>query len=71
MTKNKILSSADPKFGLQQHIRNLSELRRSPAHQGDVQVAGLPGHRCGHGRAAEGGQELGEWPHFFPKSIKK
>lgn len=58
--QNSCLLPADPKLGLQQYIRNLSELRGTAAHQGDVQAAGLPGHRRGDGGAAEGGQEPGE-----------
>lgn len=51
---------ADLEPGLQQHIWFLQELSGSPSHQGHVQAAGLSGHRCGNGGAAEGCQKPGE-----------
>lgn len=55
---------ADLEPGIQQHIWFLQELPGSPSHQGHVQTAGLSGHRCGDGGAAEGGQKPGEYSRF-------
>lgn len=51
---------ADLELGVQQHIWFLQELSGPPPHQGHVQTAGLSGHRCGNGGAAEGRQKPGE-----------
>lgn len=54
--------SPGPEPGLLKHLRQLPELRGAPALPGHLPAAWLPGHRGGHGGAAEGGQEPGMFP---------
>ena len=57
--------------GLLEHLRQLPELRGASALPGHLPAARVPGHRSGHGGAAEGCQELGMSPVVVRPSLSK
>lgn len=71
-TSIKRWPSLSPGFepGLLKHLRQLPELCGASTLPGHLPAARLPGHRSGHGRAAEGGQEPGMFPSvgFLPRA---
>lgn len=71
-TSLKRWPSLSPGFepGLLKHLRQLPELCGASTLPGHLPAARLPGHRSGHGRAAEGGQEPGMFPSvgFLPRA---
>lgn len=59
--ENSVLFSPGFEPSLLQHLWQLSELCGASSLPGHLPAAWLPGHCSGHGRAAEGCQEPGEF----------